>query len=444
MDETRSGGRWQWGQPAAPEAQEGAGTAPPFPESPPLEQQAPPYPPGPPTESPPASGWPRPAPPGPPAPTGSGSARRWMAVAVVSALVGAAVGGGIGALVAGDDGSSAAPPRAFGNNTSTIARPQDIQGILARVQPGVVSIRTQAFQGGGGLFDLDPSPVRGAGTGMILSETGEILTNAHVVTGATSIKVTLDGETTARDADLLGADPPSDVAIIKLRGTTGLQNRVVRLGSSESLKVGDSVVAIGNALALPGGPTVTQGIVSALDRSLSDRNQQLSGLIQTDAAINPGNSGGPLVNANGEVVGINTAVIQGTGRALAQNIGFAIAIDSVKPLVERLRRGEAGAPQGFLGVSTVTLTPEIRERFGFSAERGAVVAEVVPGSPADSVGLRPNDVITRIGDKDIESNADLQAAVRAMAPGSRTEVRWKRGPEDRRATVTIAARQPGG
>ena len=376
-------------------------------------------------------------------PTPSPSRRpRWAAVAAVAAalgaVLGALVGGGTAALLDEDDASTPAP--AFGNNTSAIAKPQDIQGILAKVQPGVVAIRTQAFQGGRGLFDLDPTPVRGAGTGMILSPNGEILTNAHVVTGATAIRVTLFGETQARDADLLGADPSADVAIIKLRDTGGLQDRVVNLGDSKDLRVGDAVVAIGNALALPGGPTVTTGIVSALGRSLDSGSEQLSGLIQTDAAINPGNSGGPLVNADGEVVGINTAVIQGTGRALAQNIGFAIAIDTVKPMLDPLRKGAAAGPQGFLGVASVNLTPEIRERFGIEVENGAVVEDVVQGSPAEAIGLRRFDVITRVGDRKVESEADLQAAVRAHKPGDKVEVQWKRGREDRRATVTLGAR----
>ena len=383
-------------------------------------------------------------PPGAPvAPAGTPPAARgprWAVVALVAALVGAAAGGGVAALV--DDEPSSPPVVAPvpGSNTSVIAKPQDIQGILDKVQRGVVSIRTESFQEGRGGFDLEPSPVRGAGTGMILSTDGEILTNAHVVSGATSIRVTLFGEKEARDADLLGLDPASDVAVIKLRRTEGLEGRPVRLGSSAELKVGDSVVAIGNALALPGGPTVTQGIVSALDRSLDTGNEQLSSLIQTDAAINPGNSGGPLVDADGEVIGMNTAVIQSTGRSLAQNIGFAIAIDTVKPMLDRLRTGQAGAPQGFLGVSTVTLTPEIREQLEFGPETGAIVVEVVPGSPADQAGLRRYDVITRIGDKEIGTNADLQTAVRSHKPGDSVELTWHRGTEERKATVTLGAR----
>ncbi len=454
MDETRSGGTWLWGRPD-PSEDEGAGdeaggapvASPADPQSPP---QSPPL--GPPTQGqgPPyvgdASTPPLPAS-GPdtpphraPSPPSSGGPRRWVGVAVLAGLIGAVTGGGIGALVAGDD-ESREPPA---GNTSVIVRPQDIQQILAKVQPGVVSIRTQAFQGGGGPFDLDPTPTRGAGTGVILTPGGEILTNAHVVSGATSIKVTLDRETAARDADLLGLDSPSDIAIIKLRDTKGLEGRPVSLGSSARLKVGDSVVAIGNALALPGGPTVTQGIVSALDRSLGDGDQQLSGLIQTDAAINPGNSGGPLVNAEGEVIGINTAVIQSTGRTIAQNIGFAIAIDSVKPMLDRLRRGEAGAPQGFLGVSAVTLTPEIRARLGVTVEEGALIDDVTLGSPAAAAGLQRYDIVTRVGDKEITTSADLQSAVRALAPGTRVEVQWKRGEEDRKATVALAARPTGG
>jgi serine protease Do len=432
-DDAAPRGSWLWGDPgdADHEEERSGGVAAPDTPSRPAPPVAPRV--GPPvSQAPPPPGLSAP----PASPPGPG---RWVAVALVAALVGALVGGGVATLVADGDDEPAAP--IFGPNTSTIARPQDIQGILQRVQPGVVSIRTQAFQGG--LFDLDPSPVRGAGTGMILSTDGVILTNAHVVSGATAIQVTLFGENEPRQADMLGADPSADVAAIKLRDTRNLANRPVRLGSSRNLKVGDSVVAIGNALALRGGPTVTLGIVSALDRSLGNGGHQLSGLIQTDAAINPGNSGGPLVNANGEVIGINTAVIQSTGRAIAQNIGFAIAIDNVKPMLSGLRSGEASAQQGFLGVTSATLTAEIAERFGLATDRGAIVDQVQPGSPAASVGLQPGDVITRAAGRDVETSADLVATVRAHRPGERIEIEWKRGTAGRRATVTLAARPPG-
>lgn len=369
---------------------------------------------------------------------GPGRSPRWLAVALVAGLVGAAAGGGVATLVADDEKNATAPVSPFSNNTSNVARPRDIQAILAKVQPGVVAIRTEVFGGGRG-FDLAPTPQRGAGTGMLLSANGDILTNAHVIGGATTIKVTLFGEKEARDADLRGINPDADVAVIRLRDTAGIEGRPVKLGESQKLRVGDDVVAIGNALALPGGPTVTTGIVSAVERSIDAGNEQLSSLIQTDAAINPGNSGGALVNADGEVIGMNTAVVR---QDLAQNIGFAIAIDTIKPMIDQLSKGEAFAPQGFLGVSTVTLTPEIRAQLDFAAEAGAVVAEVVAGSPADQAGLQRNDVITRIGDTDISTNVDVQKSVRTKKPGDKIEIVWMRGDEERRAETTLGAR-PG-
>jgi serine protease Do len=180
--------------------------------------------------------------------------------------------------------------------------------------------------------------------------------------------------------------------------------------------------------------------VSALDRSVGDRGTELSGLIQTDAAINPGNSGGPLVNAAGEVIGINTAVIQSAGAgSLAQNIGFAIAIDTVKPMLDELRTGQV-RPQGLLGVSAQTMTAAIAEQFGVAVEEGAIVVLVDPGSPADAAGIRRLDVITKVADKDVKSSSDLQNSVRSHAPGDVVEVRWVRGEEQLSASVTLAAR----
>lgn len=444
MGDTNPEGRWSWGRPdeegpdeptarvAAPEAPvDGLDTA--FRPGAPDADAEPAYLHGSPDEVP--ADAPPSAPGGPPAPPTRGP--RWAAVALVAALVGAAAGGGVATLVADDKSAASDSARIspFSSNTSSVARPRDIQAILAKVQPGVVAIRTEAFGGSRG-FDLAPTPQRGAGTGMLLSETGDVLTNAHVVGGATSIQVTLFGEKDARDADLRGINPDADVAVVRLRDTGGLEGRPVKLGSSQKLKVGDDVVAIGNALALPGGPTVTTGIVSAVERSLDAGNEQLSNLIQTDAAINQGNSGGPLVNAEGEVIGMNTAVVR---QEVAQNIGFAIAIDTVKPMLDQLVKGEAFAPQGFLGVSTVTLTPEIREQFDFAAEKGAVVAEVVAGSPADDAGLRRSDVIIRVNGIDIATNLDVRKAVQSNKPGDRVEIVWMRGGDERRAEVTLGA-----
>jgi serine protease Do len=225
------------------------------------------------------------------------------------------------------------------------------------------------------------------------------------------------------------------VAILKIRNASNLPTVV--LGDSGRMRVGDDVVAIGNALALPGGPSVTTGIVSATDRSINDPNEQLSSLIQTDAAINPGNSGGPLVNADGEVIGMNTAV-----RSDAQNVGFAIAINTVKPMISSLRQG--GGPlvsQAFLGVSSQTMTPEIKQRYGFAVDKGAIIVDVTPGSPANAAGLRTEDIVISFDGKPIDSADALVVAVREKKAGDKVKVTYRRGTEERTADVTLASKQ---
>ena len=373
------------------------------------------YPPSP-TSAPP------PPPPGPPSPV---APRHWLVAAVVGAVVGALVAGGLVLALDGDEPAvrTTAPDRP----SSTLAAAGDIRSILAQVEPAVVSISTVGFSSR--FFDIVPE---GAGTGMILTPDGDVLTNAHVVAAARRIQVKLHGGRTF-EATVVGTDASADIALLRLQGASALP--VVELGRSANLQVGDAVVAIGNALALPGGPTVTTGIVSALDRTIGEQGQRLEHLIQTDAAINPGNSGGPLVNVNGQVVGMNTAVIHRTGGRDAQNIGFAIASDTFLPVVEDLRRGggvQAG-PRAFLGVTTATL----------QRNSGAVVLEVAPGSPADEAGLRPDDVIVRIGSDRVASSDDLVAAVRSHEPGDRVEITWVRGGAQQSAAVTLAQR-PGG
>jgi S1-C subfamily serine protease len=363
----------------------------------------------------------------------------WVVGLLIASIIGGLIGAGLVAVLDRGGDSGGKVTSAFSSNSSRIAKPQDIQGILAKVQPGVVSIKTQLFQQG---FFGDAIPASGAGTGMIIGSDGDVLTNAHVVKGATSIKVTLFNEKDPRDADLVGSDPVADVAVVRIRNAHGLPT--VKFGSSADLRVGDDVLAIGNALALPGGPSVTEGIVSAKDRSIGAEDEQLEGLIQTDAAINPGNSGGPLVNASGEVVGMNTAVIQSTGQELAQNIGFAIAIDNIKPLVQRLQKGGGGiqASQAFLGVSSQTMNAQVKERYGFSVDKGAIVVEVTPGSPAENGGVEVGDVITKFGDQAITSNDELVAAVRAHKPGDKVQVAFVRGKDSHTVTVTLGSR-PG-
>ena len=259
-----------------------------------------------------------------------------------------------------DDSSSAGRPLSFSPNTSKIARTGDVQEILAKVEPAVVAIRTRTLS----LGDLfKPVPGQGAGTGFVIGSDGVIVTNNHVIAGAQSIEVVF-ADDRKMPARVIGRDPTTDLAVMKVDAS---DLPVATLGDSAALKVGDDVIAIGNALALEGGPTVTRGIVSAEDRSITAENgTRLEHVIQTDTAINPGNSGGPLVNSAGEVVGINTAVAGD-----AQNIGFSIAINAAKPIIEELRQGTTRT-RPFLGVKMFTLTPSIAQELGHQGrERGA-------------------------------------------------------------------------
>jgi putative serine protease PepD len=398
-----------------------------FPETEPTAPQSPTRAAPPPTvefEAPPTP------PPTPPPPAGgarpSGVAPRWLALIVAASLLGGGAAGAIAGRFSDDDPgpntASALTGTATSNNGSVITQTGDVQSILAKVQPGTVYIHTQASRGGR-FF-----PTQGAGTGVVLTPDGEVLTNAHVVAGATAIKVNLAGESQARDATLVAADSGNDVALIKISGAGDL--KTVELGSSEALRVGDDVVAVGNALDLKGGFTVTRGIVSALNRSIgAEDGARLSGLIQTDAAINPGNSGGPLVNAGGQVVGINTAV-----EGQAQNIGFAIAIDKIKPMLDRLREGQSTStsPRAYLGVSTQSVDGT-----------GATVVDVGPGTPAAGAGIQVGDVIVALDGQPITDSDGLASTVGNHKPGDRVTVTYQRGGTRRTAQVTLGTRPVG-
>ena len=349
-----------------------------------------------------------PSPPVPPTPLAASerSASRWRpgaALLAAAVLTGGAAGGVVGRLT-DDNGSPAAI--AAGAGTGSLAKLSNIQQLLARIEPAVVSVRTQAYQRG--RF----GPSQGAGSGTILTADGEVLTNAHVVEGARTIEVFLNGEENGRAADLIGMNVAEDVALVKIRNASGLPT--AQLGKSSDLRVGDSVVAIGNALNLGATATVTEGIVSALNREIQAPGVDLDGLIQTDAAINPGNSGGPLVDAQGRVVGVDTAVAGD-----AQNIGFALAIDNVKPIIEALRAGKGttstvAGQQAFLGVTLE------------DAANGAGVAQVVNGSPADDAGLQAGDVITKVDSTAVSSSAEAVSAIRSRKVGDTVTITWTR------------------
>ena len=373
--------------------------------------------------------------PGGPGGAGPGSKNRvWVWVAGVAALAGALIGGGVVAAV--EDRSPTAPTTPSSVARSTVPRtpgagtlagpPLSAKDVLNRVEPAVVTVQQRSSSG------------LSNGTGMIITADGEVLTNAHVVEGRGQILVTLFNETKPRTATLLGTTGrANDLALLKIDGASGLPT--VTLGDSDAVEVGDDVVAIGNALALPGGPTVTIGIISAKDRALD----VLDGLLQTDAAINPGNSGGPLVNARGEVIGINTAVLRsasGPGGGEAQGIGFAIAANTAKPLIEELRKAGGGTIRGsgaFLGVGTVTVTADIADRLQLGVDRGAIIQSIEPGSGADRAGLLVNDVIVSIAGQNVTSVADVARIIRGQKPGDKVKVDFHRDGKQQSVTAEL-------
>jgi putative serine protease PepD len=386
----------------------------------------------------------------PPAPwasdqRGPGRWRAWIPVAVVAGLVGGGVGAAVTAIADrnGTGGgssvtiheSTAAPGAAVLSGNVTI--PQ----LVDKVIPAVVSIDVKS----GGSED--------EGTGMIITSNGEVITNNHVIElyvqgGETgSITVTEYGQTKALPATLIGYDQTKDVALLKIDNASILPT--VTFGDSSKAVVGDAVVAIGNALGLSAGtPTVTQGIVSALGRSVTaggigTQTETLQNLIQTDAAINAGNSGGPLIDTAGQVIAMNTAVA-GTASdgTSSQNIGFAIPIAQVEALLPQLEKGgQTGNGGGYLGVDITTLTPSLRQQYGFTPTSGAVILSVVSGSPADKAGLVQGDVIVNIDGTAITSAEDLQKLVQAAKPGQSVTITYYVGDSKRTTTATLGSQQ---
>jgi S1-C subfamily serine protease len=264
---------------------------------------------------------------------------------------------------------------------------------------------------------------RGTGSGFIITADGRMITNAHVVAGADSVKVTLkDGRTF--DGRVVGVDRVTDVAVVKIEAK-GLPT--VRLGKAHNLIPGEWAIAIGNPLGLDN--TVTVGIISALDRSSSQVGvpEKRVSFIQTDAAINPGNSGGPLLNAKGEVIGVNTAI-----RADAQGLGFAIPVETAQRIANQLfTKGRVEHP--YLGIRMDTLTPDLRKKindndvgFKVTQDTGVIIVGVLKGSPAAQAGLKPGDIIQKVGGKPVKSATQVQEQVEASAVGSNLQIQVSR------------------
>lgn len=313
-----------------------------------------------------------------------------------------------------DQGQTTAAPSAL------TALENAFENVANRVKPAIVQISNE--QQVQNFFNQQPYlDTAGIGSGIIYDSDGHILTNDHVIAGNQKLVVALpDGR--SFPATVVGADPQSDLAVIQIHGDN---LPVAQLGDSSTLKVGQWVVAIGNALALEGGPTLTVGVVSALNRSVTEpgnSNSNTAGptlvdVIQTDAAINPGNSGGALVNLNGQVIGINTLIAgQAEPGVQAEGIGFAIAINTVKKIAgELVQYGHAIHP--YLGISYTSVSPSIALQFNLKVKQGALVSQVAQNSPAAHAGVKPGDVITEIDGNKINTDSALAIIMNNHKPG---------------------------
>ena len=271
----------------------------------------------------------------------------------------------------------------------------------------------------------------GLGSGVIVSPDGYVLTNYHVVEGADEIEIAGSDERKYQ-ARVVGTDPESDLAVLRIKTDHALP--VISFGNSDNLRVGDIVLAIGNPFGV--GQTVTSGIVSALGRSHLGINR-FENFIQTDAAINPGNSGGALVDSNGNLIGINSAIYSQSGGSMG--IGFAIPVSLAKSVMEQIVKN-GSVIRGWVGVEVQELTPELADSFKLQNTRGALISGVMRGSPADQAGIKPGDILLGIAGKNVEDSQIMLDMIAALAPGSTTQFEMRRNGQQRSVSVTIGKR----
>jgi S1-C subfamily serine protease len=386
------------------------------------------------------------------------SSRTHFIAALVGGLVVAALG-----LIA----IAAGLVKSDGGTTTTVAAPLSAP-IDTKAEEGESNVVNQIYKrdGGGVAFiesQLEPQESQGfspfgevepesggvaTGSGFVIDGEGHIVTNNHVIEGASKVTVKLGASEKTYDAEVVGADPGMDVALLKVEAPAK-ELHPLQLGRSSELEVGDPVVAIGNPFGLD--RTVTSGIVSALQRQIQAPNGfSISHVIQTDAAINPGNSGGPLINASGEVVGINSQIQTGGGNGNV-GIGFAIPIDTVRAELGQLEtKGEV--EHAFIGISGGTVTPELAKALNLPADEGVLVQSVVKGGPADKAGLEAGntaatingeevrlggDIITAVDGKKLSSMEQLVEVIQDSKPGDELELTILRGGQEKTATVTL-------
>jgi S1-C subfamily serine protease len=349
-------------------------------------------------------------------------------LAVLATATGLGTGWALGAALAPSStpatgsASSSSLPTVGGSPSagSSTAGGLDLQAIASKVDPAIVDINTvvKTAQGSG----------QAAGTGMLLTSSGEVLTNNHVVEGATSISVTIAGRSGSYTAHVVGVDPSADVAVIHVQGVSGLPT--VTLADSSTVQVGDAVVALGNALGQGGTPSETAGNVTALDQSITaaadaGTPEQLTGMIRMDAAIQPGDSGGALVNSSGQVVGMITAgASQGYSSEAATTVGFAVPSSTARSVVDQIDSGQSSSQVilgevGYLGISVSSQSSAAASQAG-----GAVVAGVEAGSPAEQAGIQQGSIITSVNGTPITSASDLGTVMHQTRPGQSVQVGW--------------------
>ena len=394
------------------------------------------------------------APAPPPAPRANNSLWHQIAAAVIiAAVIAAAAGAGIGWSLARTISSHTGTAQT--NTQPAVEQPAqpgspiqpvrpntggslNTDAIAAKVDPAIVDINTVVGSG------------QAAGTGQIITSNGEILTNNHVVDRSTSIQVTIAGRSQPYTAHVIGVDPSADIALIQIDGVSGLPT--VSFASSSSVKVGDTIVAIGNALGQGGTPDVSQGSITGLDQTITasesgSKSEQLTGMLQSDATIYPGDSGGPIVNSAGQVVGMITAGdVQGF-RSSASTVNYAIPSDTILSVVNQIRSGQASSQiiygqTGYIGVSVQNLDANTVARLNLTVSSGALVQAVVSSSPAAGAGITRYSVITSVGGTSINNIDDLGNALLAHKPNERVSISWVNQSGTHTATVTLGGVNP--
>ncbi|HUY74045.1 MAG TPA: trypsin-like peptidase domain-containing protein [Candidatus Dormibacteraeota bacterium] len=395
----------------------------------------------------------------PPAPAAPDNSlwHRIAAGVVLAAIIAAAAGAGVGFSLARaidqrtTTAQTSAQPQGSTTQTPQIQTPQapivpanpgtgsqapgsvDVASVAAKIDPAIVDINTVIGSS------------QAAGTGQIISSSGEVLTNNHVVDGSSSIQVTVVSDSQTYTAHVIADDPAADIAVIQMEGASGLPT--VTFASSSSLAVGQSVVALGNALGNGGTPRATSGSVTGLDQTITaseggGKSEQLNGMVQSDATIWPGDSGGPLVNAASQVVGMITAGEAQGFRSTSSNVAYAIPSDTILTIVNEIRAGQSDpdisyGQVGYIGVSARTMDSQLAAQLGLNVSSGALVETVVPGGAAAVAGIGRLSVITKVGSSTISTIDDLGTAVRSHRPGEKVSVTWVDQSGTHSTTVTL-------